>query len=144
MPGQVETNYGPTHGMQLKKNLYWVMALVQMLRVISIFSFAIKETRVHNAYLKIWLELGLVGLLITIFLFLNYFYILKKQYNHSKYLNDNLLSSVLFAAYVTMIATSVVAFFGWSAYLDKNLWLSFAIALSTNKLFSNNKHLLPS
>jgi len=128
----------------IKEKPIWGHGFGTNVEVISIYSFAIKKARVHNAYLKTWLELGLVGFLITIFLFLNYFLILRKQYFYSQYYNDELLSSVLLTSYITMIATTIVAFFGWSAYLDKNLWLSFAYALSINKLFSNSKHLLSS
>ena len=63
----------------IKEKPIWGYGFGTNVEVISIFSFAIKEARVHNAYLKIWVELGLVGLFITIFLFLNYFYILKNS-----------------------------------------------------------------
>ena len=126
----------------IKEKPIWGFGFGTNTEVISIYSFANKKARVHNAYLKIWLELGLVGLLITIFLFLNYFLILKRQYLFSTYLNDNLLSSLVFASYISMIVTVIVGIFGWSAFHDKSLWLSFTYALSVNKIFSNSKHLL--
>tara|TARA_Y100000768_G_C23888755_1_gene639002 strand:- start:502 stop:1131 length:630 start_codon:yes stop_codon:yes gene_type:complete len=110
--------------------------------VISLFSFGQENRRVHNVYLKVWVELGFIGLLIVFIMFYQYLIVLKKQYVLSSYLNDDLLNSLIFASYITIISTFVVGFFGWSAYLDKNIWLNFAYALSINKLFSRNKNFI--
>ena len=103
---------------------------------LSYYSFGRESKRVHNAYLKIWLELGFIGLLITNFMFYNYLKVLKKQHVFSTFYNDTLLSSLLLSRYVDFFIMLILAFFGWSAYLDKNLWLNFSYILSLNKIYN--------
>ena len=92
--------------------------------------------RTHNSYLKVWVELGFVGLVSLISMFITHTIILYDQIKRIRLFKDNLLYSLVFARFASWIGTFITAFFGYSAYLHKSMWLTFCFTLITNKIIN--------
>ena len=95
-----------------------------------------KGGRMHNTYLKVLSELGLVGFVLLMGIF---FSIMRTLYINTQMFKSRgnwtmyVLTFAMFASWVALLGA---AFFGWSGYLDKGLWSQAAIALVGSKVLS--------
>ena len=99
----------------------------------------ILRIRMHNTYLKVWAELGIIGL----FFFVAILYFSMRSYyatsNWFTKKGDMVLYILLFGEFANVLGNSAIAMFGWSGYLDKSFWLFIAIALATGKIVALNQ-----
>jgi O-antigen ligase len=93
------------------------------------------DARMHNTYLKVLLELGIIGFTIYLSLILIITRLLYKCYLISRQ-KDQLLSILYFGMFAGWVALSIVAFFGYSGYLDKDLWIKIGFTMSGIKLLN--------
>ena len=85
--------------------------------------------RVHNTYLKAWLELGLVGLIIYLVLFLllcHRSYVIFAGFSKD---GELFLAAAYFGLFTVFLTDFFVSFFGYSGYLDKGFWIYVALVL---------------
>jgi O-antigen ligase len=118
---------------QVKERLFTGYGYGSNEKVISISSYQlhskfIENVRVHNTYLKILLETGIIGLIIYIGFVIILIKLLYKCYIGNKF-NNQVLSILYFGLFASWVATAVISFFGYSGYLDKDLWIKAGFAL---------------
>ena len=109
----------------------------------SFYPYKIAD-KVHNEYLQLWAELGIIGLLIFIWLIISYFNygikILKKIKGHHK-------QSILIGLMGAIVAVLVDGIFGFPLHLPATIvlfWLSIGltIALGRNKSCPNKENII--
>ena len=106
------------------------------IEIIRVYGHREFGARAHNSYLKVWVELGILGLVLLISIFITHTIILYGQIKRIRLFKDNLLYSLIFARFAVWISTIIVAFFGYSAYLHKSMWFTFCFTLITSKIIN--------
>ena len=100
------------------------------------------KIRVHNSYLKVWIELGVIGLIILSAIFISHFNLLRILSKKLRRGNDYLFYCLVFSKYVAWTGLIFFAVFGWSAYLGKSFWLLLSYTLIARKIINKqNKNL---
>ena len=101
-----------------------------------------RKIRVHNSYLKVWIELGVIGLFILSAIFISHFNLLRTLSKKLRLGNDYLFYCLVFSKYVAWTGLIFFAVFGWSAYLGKSFWLLLSYTLIARKIINKqNKNL---
>jgi O-antigen ligase len=98
-----------------------------------------RKIRVHNTYLKVWMELGIFGLILLLSIFLSHAFLLRNLSNKLMLKNDHLFYSLVFSKYVSWVGMLIFAVFGWSAYLNKSMWLFIVNTFLIKKILSDEK-----
>jgi O-antigen ligase len=101
------------------------------------------KLRMHNAYLKAWAELGIVGLLLLIAILYKIIRIYFRTALWFKNQREWMYYALFFGSCMQIFGLSIEGFFGWSAYLDKVFWFYIAFALTIHKVMllnENNKY----
>lgn len=94
--------------------------------------------RMHNAYLKAWAELGILGLLLLVIILyqvIRMFYKASLIFKHQK---DWVTYAILFGSSMQLFGLALEGFFGWSAYLDKVFWFYIALIISLHRIIILN------
>jgi len=100
--------------------------------------FPYMDSRMHNTYLKVLVELGIIGLTIYLGLLFMLSKIFFKCYLFNKSDNES-LSIFFFGLFINWIAIIIISFFGYSGYLDKTFWINIGFGLAGMKILYHSQ-----
>ena len=93
------------------------------------YGYKMKGLRMHNTYLKVLFELGIIGLLIYLRIVYLILFYLNKAYSNFYLIGDDRLYIYCFSLFCGWISTIFTSFFGYSSYLDKDFYILIVLAL---------------